>query len=1113
MLHLLLGRSQNTITGAVLARAVSRTPKGGSLIIVPEQYSHVTERKLCQLGGDGISARAEVLTFSRLAQRAFQELGGGARPVLDKGGRLLLMHLAVRRLTGQLSVYRGAEEKASFLSSLIATADECKSHCISPELLLEAAGSAEESAGQRLRELGLIFAAYDALVADRAEDPRDRLTRLAGTLKGSHYLSGKEIYLDGFTDFTPQEKLVLAVLLRQSAGVTVGLRCDTLAPSGEAVFAPARRTALGLTALARDNGAGMDYACLADPIDRPDDLAFLERSLFSGQNAVLSGPAERIYLCKEENPYREAGRVAEEILRLVREEGLRFRDITVAARSLEEWGDRLETVFRRYGIPLFLSRMDDILQKPVLTLITAALEAVSGGYEYDDVFRYLKTGLTGVEPEDRDALENYVLQWDIRGGRWTAEKAWSWHPGGYGQSWSDADRETVARLDALRRDIVAPLEHLRRSEGTTGRERAQAVYRFLEEIDLPATLTRRTRELAEGGALREAEEYRQVWDVLITALEQCSDLLGEEPMPLAGFAGLFRLVLSQYQVGAIPVSLDRVTCGDMPRISHVSGEILFLVGADDDSLPLVYQDAGLFTDEDRAILADFGVETALTPDQRLDREMMLIYECCTMPSRRLYVSYAAHGVDGGEKRPSFLIRRLEELFPEGTGKYVTYQTPSAMAPALEAAASAGDAGLLRTLAELESGGLAHKAAAAMADRRENLSPAAVEALYRGTVRLSASRMDRVKSCHYAYFLQYGLKAKPRRPAGLDAPEAGTFVHFVLEHVLRSARDRGGVTELGETEVKALAQAATEEYIREIMGGLEDKTPRFRYLFRRLADTAVQVVAQMVEELQASDFEPVAFELGFGDQEDLPPVRLKVDGISVSVSGFVDRVDGWVHDGKLYVRVMDYKTGRKAFDLTDVWHGLNLQMLLYLFTLEEKGLPGERRQIVPAGVLYLPAREERLSGSRTMEEETRRKALDAKLRRSGLILNDPNVVDAMEHVPLGSEARFLPVKVSKKTGAISGDALASAVQLGKLRRHIQRILRDIAREVGGGCIQADPWFRDEQSTACRFCDFACACHFEDGRRGERSRYLYPVKGTEFWEQVDEESDDGVQKGGN
>lgn len=1115
MLKLLLGRNQSAITRAILSRAAAPAAGERSLVIVPEQYSHGIERELCRLGGDTVSARAEVLTFSRLAHRAFQELGGSARPVLDKGGRLLLMHLATARLAGELKVYRQAREKAGFLSSLLATADECKSYCISPELLLEAGETAGEE-GQRLRELGLIFSAYDALVADRAEDPRDRLTRLAQTLRGTDYLRGRAIYLEAFTDFTPQERMVLEVMLRQAASVTVGLRCDTLQPSGEEIFGPTRHTALALVALAQDNGVGMEFECLPQPETLSPALASLEAALFSQGKYTIGNAQQQIFYCKANDPYSEIQRVAEEIMHLTRDKGYHFRDIAVTVRDLEGWGDCMERVFSRYRIPVFLSRMDDILQKPVLTLLTAALDTVSGNYEYEDIFRYLKTGLTGIPLEDRDLLENYVLQWDIRGTRWTSDKNWSWHPRGYGQEWSDEDRQNLSSLDALRREVIAPLEHLRQAQAVTGRDWAQAVYDFLEEIELPVCLTRRAGELAQAGELREAEEYRQVWQILIGALEQCSDLLGEDPMKLRDFADLFQLVLSQYQVGTIPVSLDRVTCSDMARISHATGKVLFLMGADDESLPLVGGQTCLLTDEDRALLSQMGVETALDQDGRMDREMLLIYECCTMPSDRLYVTWSAHGVDGGEKRPSFLVHRLLELFPElqhgGQEDLEIAPLPSALAPALDEAAARGDRLLLGDLAELEEADVARRAMDAMDQRRENLSSQAVKELYRDTVRLSASRMDKVKSCHYAYFLQYGLKAKPRKPAGLDAPEAGTFVHYVLEHVLSAAREQGGVASLAPETVKQLADQATRQYIHEKLGGMEDKTPRFRYLFRRLAQSAAQVVEQMVEELQASDFEPIAFELGFGPNEALPPVRLEVDGITVAISGFVDRVDGWVHDGRLYVRVMDYKTGHKSFDLTDVWHGLNLQMLLYLFTLEEKGMPGETRPIVPAGVLYLPAREEHLTGSRNMDPEKRRKELDSKLRRSGLILNDPNVVDAMEHVPLGSDARFLPVRVSKRTGAISGDALASAVQLGKLQKHIHRILRDIAREIGGGNIQADPWYRDEQRTACRWCDFASACHFEDGRGGERSRYLYPVKGTEFWEQVDEELQETEQEGG-
>lgn len=1105
MLRFILGRDQKQITDSVLKRAVEQE-RDSVLIVVPEQYSHVTERKLCKFGGDRTSAYAEVVTFSRLAQRVFQELGGSARPTLDQGGRLLLMHLAVRKLSGALQVYRRSSERAGFLTSLISTSDDCKSNCISSDLLLEAGAAEESSSGQRLRELGLIFGAYDALTAQRAEDPRDRLTRLADTLQGSGYFKGKRIYLDGFTDFTPQEKRVMASMLRQAKEVVVGLRLDTLETSGAEIFRPSRNTALGLLALAKENAVGMEYEILQQD-SRSPELAFLEQNLFGEVPEPYPMPAEQVYFCKAEQPYSEIERVAEEILSLVRDHGYHFRDISVVSRSLESAGEQMEAVFHRYGIPLFMSRMDDILQKPVLTLLTSALDAVAGGYEYEDMFRYLKTDLTGISREDRDELENYVLTWDIRGSYWTTEKPWKWHPDGYGQKKSDKSNALTEKMDQLRRQVIAPLEHLRKAPATTGAAWAEAVYAFLEEIDLPQCLTRRNEELLKQNELQQAEEYAQVWDVLTLALEQCHELLGEDTMSLPEFADLFRLVLSQYQVGSIPVSLDRVTCSDMARVSHATGKVLFLLDADDSSIPQIHQETGLLTEEDKKLLSELGADPGLDRDGRMDREMMLVYECCTMPEDRLYVSYAAHGMDGLEQRPSFLVHRLTELFPEGMNDYVNYKTPSAMSAALDAAARSGDQALLEGLAELEQGMGARKALEAMNLTRAPLTKEAVQELYQGTVRLSASKMDKIKSCHYSYFLQYGLNAKPRRKAGLAAPEAGTFVHYVLEHVLTRTKEQGGVAQLEEDEVKRLAEEVTEQYIQEELGGLEDKTPRFRYLFRRLAQSAAEVTWMMIEELKVSDFEPIAFELGFGRNEDLPPVQLNVDGISVSITGFVDRVDGWVHDGRLYLRVMDYKTGHKSFDLTDIWHGLNLQMLLYLFTLEAKGMPGDDRPVVPAGVLYLPAREERVVGSRSMDESARQKDLERKLKRSGLILNDPNVVDAMEHIPLGSSARFLPVQVSKKTGAISGDSLASAVQLGKLRSHIQHVLRDIAREIAAGDIAADPWFRDDKRTACQWCEFSTACHFEEGNRGECSRYLYPIKGTAFWNELDEEEKGG------
>ena len=385
--------------------------------------------------------------------------------------------------------------------------------------------------------------------------------------------------------------------------------------------------------------------------------------------------------------------------------------------------------------------------------------------------------------------------------------------------------------------------------------------------------------------------------------------------------------------------------------------------------------------------------------------------------------------------------------------------------------------------------------------RGRLTRPAVDALYGRRVPMSASRMDKYKSCHFSYFMQYGLKAEPRRAAGFQAPEYGTFVHYVLEHVLRACRERGGVKEVPEEELRTLAQAAVERYVSEELGGLEHETARFRYLFRRLLKSVYAVVDNVAEELRSSQFQPISFELGFGAGKDLPPVELSVDGMTVSISGFVDRVDGWEHDGRLYLRVVDYKTGRKTFDLTDIWNGMGLQMLLYLFTLEREGEALYNREIIPAGVLYLPARDAVVAGSRAMSEAERRRKVDAELRRRGIVLDEPEVLAAMEE-PGEAGIRFLPVKVNK-AGAITGEALVSAERLGKLARHTGRILEEIGRELAAGNIAADPFWRGPDHNACQWCEYAAACHFEEGRGGDRRRFLPAVRGEEFWQAVAKE----------
>jgi ATP-dependent helicase/nuclease subunit B len=1040
----------------------------------------------------------------------FAQIGGGNVPVLDGGGRILLMHRAVKSVESQLTVYRRPSKRAAFLEGLISTADELKSYCVEPEQLLEAGGNAGGEEGDKLHDLGLILSAYDALVAQRAADPRDRLTRLADGLRESKFLSGCDVYADCFVDFTPQEQRVLKEILRQAHSLTIALTCDEMdTRQVRTEFEPAHRSIAALIQLAKDCRQQVEIHHLPGPRQGyAPELNFLEGA-FYGAAAPWTEETEAVERYTGDTPFDEVEYAAGTILALAREKGWRWRDIGVTARSLSGWEDEIEGVFRRYGIPVFLSRMTDILQKPVLSLITAALDAVTEGYEYDDLFRYLKTGLTGITPEQRDQLENYVLRWDIRGKKWTQESPWDWHPEGYAKEWKEENTALVAELDQLRRQVIAPLDKLKNAKGDSGTQRAAALYAFLEEIGLRQRLEQRAEELTQRGDLNRAEEYSQLWEILCNALEQCAWLLGEEKLELGEFSQLFQLVLGQYDVGAIPVSLDRVTVGDAPRMAFRHLKCLIVLGAEDTAFPQTAEAAGLLSDDDRMLLGEYGLSLAPSAANRLERELTIVYQLVALPKEKLVVCRANQGATGEEQRPSFLVTRLEELFPHckqvrGWEKRDEYRL-SAPVPALEYLAETRDPQLLDALkADPATATAAQRLERSFHTQRGKLTPAGVRELYSSTIRLSASKLDKLKGCHFSYFMQYGLKARARKPAGFAAPEAGTFVHYVLEKVLNTGRTKAGegkgIQDCTDQEIKALTRRAVNQYIEKELGGMENKPQRFRYLFRRLLRSVDQVVHNVVEELRCSQFQPIDFELGFGQGKDAP-IQVQHGDLTLSISGIVDRVDGWYHDGRLYYRVVDYKTGRKSFDFTDIWNGLGLQMLIYLFALQEKGAyqMGQQKPI-PAGVLYLPARDVIIPGERDMDEAARQKQVDKSLVRSGLLLKDEQVLEAME---TAGEAgiRFLPIRVLKG-GQISGDSLASAAQMGQLKKHIEGVLQQIGKEFATGNVDADPYYHGA-STACNYCDFAAACHFEEGEPGNCRRYLPSVKPKEFWDKVEEE----------
>lgn len=1098
-LNILVGRAGSGKSRRVLDAIRENRNLRHQILLVPEHTSHAAEVDLCHTCGDTASRDAEVLSFRTLAARVLSQTGGAADVTLDNGGKILTLRRCLQELAPDLKLFTRPSLRSAFLQQLMALFDEFYAYNVAPETLLHSVDGAQGAAGDKLRDIALLFAAYDAKLHGEGFDARSRMQKLCQALPQTDYLDGKDLYLDGFSFFNALEEQVLAYALHHCAHVTVTLLGDK---HDRALFSNAQKQRERLVRMAQL--AGQKCTIQYIPGNRKGALGHLEQHFF-GADSVWDAPTEEVALYEAVTAYSEVEYVSSRI-RALAMQGVRYRDIGVACRRMEDYGALIREIFRRDGIPAYVSRRSDVTDHPVITMLTSAVDAAVGGFAYDDMFRYLKTGLAGITAEECDLLENYVILWNIRGGLWLQEVPWAAHPAGYGSSMTEADEKTLAEIHAIRRKVSGPLRGLYEGlkTGETAREKAKTLYTFAEASRVPDTLRQRSELLLRQGEAQLAAEYRQLWDIFCDVLDQFVAILGDTAVSGQEFARLLRLVLTQYSVGTIPATLDQVKVSEITRNDRHTVRYLFLLGANDHVLPPTEQPRGILDDEDRRTLRNWEIRLSDDSFDELDNELQNIYACLVQPTEQLHVSYPVTDVSGSQLRPSFVVQRLQKLFPHA----VLRREDGAFRMTLPATALA-EAGkqpegpawaFFRGQAEYED--ICRRMDDCRHMERGALSPQGVEALYGAAVPMSASRMDRIRSCHFAYFMEYGLRAKERTTADFDAPQRGTFIHYLLENVARVARERGGFAALDDDTLRQLAKQFSDEFTRTQIGDLTQKSARFRYLYARLQSAAYAIIESMAAELRQSDFQPVAFELGFGGKDGaLPAIRVEQDDTTLFVTGKVDRVDAWESGGKLYLRVVDYKTGAKEFSFTDVRYGLGIQMLLYLFTLQKEGEPYFGKPVVPCGVLYHPARELILKMDRASSEEKIQKELRKKLRRSGLLLEDTEVLDAMEH---GAPAQscYLPVGM-KKDGALTG-TLASAEQLGKLGRHVDRVLQSIAAEIGRGNIDADPCVHNVSVSACTWCPYRAVCGFDE--KYDRYRYLQRTEPEQFWDLLDREEGD-------
>lgn len=1086
MLQFVLGRSGFGKT-EYLRDLIADKARGGEdklLFLVPDQITFENETAFLDLLGPADAGRVLVLGFSRLSDYVFEKTGNRFSTFADEGIRNLVMSLALEQVADRLTIFEKRSASRDLCEVMLSAVKEYKKCSLSSDVLRSAAEAVEdETLSKKLTDSALVYDAYNAIMEQSYMDPLDSLTKVSELLLSHPLFEGYTIAVDSFYGFTAQEYGVMERLMTQSREMYVALTDDGGAGGDTSLFYAPQRTRANLSRIARNNHIVIKpHIRLTEPHRFLDPaLAAVEENLYRLDKTPYADACDAVSVYEASGVYDECDYVARTIRKLI-EDGYRYRDIAVIARATDPYAGILDACFEKYNIRYFMDDPVNIDAMPIVRLVSSAFDIVCRSFDRDDVLTLLKTGLCSYDLQDIADFENYLYVWDISGRRFF--DAFTANPSGYSDTFSDDEKEQLARVEALRKDVIGKLRRFAKAvRDTDGRTIAKALMDLLYALKCDENIDRLCSEMEQRGEDDLSADLLRMWGVMCELLDKTVAVIGDYAIEPKRFSELLYVNFSNTEVASIPRGLDEVDVACADR-SLVSGKrAVFVIGANEGEFPRTPVEAGVFTDAERCVLKSMSLPLSDSVGELFSTERYYAYTALTSASEKLYISYYTADLVGEKRAPSDIVTELKTALT--LLQVSTFDTVPITDRLLSERAAfdyliahyrsrSSDTEALRAyFKDHETYAPLTAAIDKLSDRhiRRITQRDLTRKLFGSEMRLSSTRIEAYHNCAFRYFCEYGLKTKERRKAEMNALEYGTMIHYVFESFF-GRHDHAAFSGMTETDVAEEVSALLDGYFETHFGGEKDKSKRFLYLFYRIKSTAVKLVWRLIEEFAQSDFTPVDFELGIGD--DIPAYTLDLEnGLSLSVRGSVDRVDLCDLDGVRYVRVVDYKTGTKTFDLSDIYYGINLQMFLYLSAIERGA--GERYgdDLTPAGVLYMPAVSPSVSADGTADEKEVRKKILEKYTMKGLILDDESVLTAMEHDGRGV---YIPVKFNGEKITAGAGSLATIEELGAIFRRIDVLVSQMAMALYDGNVDAAPLLGDYD--ACKYCRYRSVCLRDD-----------------------------------
>ena len=1067
------------------------------LIITPEQFSFTAEKKLMDAIDTQAVLNAEVVTLSRMAYRVISEIGGKNETNLSKCGKAMLIYSILSNNKKELKFLGKTDENVDMLDTAIT---EFKKHGISVEQLKQEIESQDDIyLKNKLQDLNVVYSGFEEQLAGKYIDETDLLTILAENIDKTDMFKDAVIYIDEFAGFTSQEYQIIDKLIQIAKQVTITICTDELHgiknPDTD-IFYSNEVTVTKLLEVAQNCDAKIEEIKLEETYRfKNSELKHLEENLYENKPQKYNSQIKNMQLFLAKNQYSEIEEVAKNVLKLVRDEGYRYRDISIITKNISTYSSLARAIFDKYDIPIFIDENRDLNQNVVIQYILAILEIFIKNWSYEAVFNYIKAGFSNIEEDDIFKLEKYCLKWGIKQNKWKKEFT-------YG-NYEEKDKADIERLEQIRKDLVNPLMRLKHKidENKTVEGISKAIYKFLVEQQIYEKVQIKIQELNEIGQIDLANEYESSVQTIIEILDEIVLVFKDDKITIDKYNQILKIGFKNSSLTKIPGTQDQVIMGDVDRSRSHKVKAIFIIGLNDGEFPSVRKDEGFLNDADREVLKQNGIELAKGTIDKLYEDSFNIYKAFTTAEEKLYLLYSSSDMQGKALRPSMLINKIKKIYPmlqeqsdvierrgEILNKKTTYEELIVNLSKLKEQDSIEklwyyiydyyqkdsewNEKLKQSLKGLEYTNIPYKI-----DKNN------IERLYGNTLVTSISKLERYRSCPFSYYLQYGLKIKPQEELKIQTLNTGTFIHEVIDEFFGTVKEVGiKLEEITEDQLSEIINKIIDSKLGQNKNYIFTSTAKYRALVIRLKKIIKKALKYIIGTIVQSRFEVLGTEVEFGEKGKYKPIRLTLeDGKRIEIVGKIDRIDtAQGEDGK-YLRIIDYKSSAKNIDLNEVYAGLQIQLLTYL------DAACKEEDLMPAGVLYFSMLEQMIKSDKRLEQEEIEEKIRANFKMKGLILADVKVVKLHDKNLQNGSSALVPAYIGKD-GELSEKKTSgvTAEQFKDLQKYMYTIIKQISKEILGGNIDLKPYYKDKK-TPCKYCDYKSICSFNMG--GCENSYNY------------------------